>query len=259
MKKILFAFSLFILTSLCYCQEKIPEKYIVQVTYTGGGTEKIEVKNDRHLNVPAPIVKDGSIFYDEEFLLLDVKKIKILNTVYGKNASTPKKSKYVVTKARYWNDRLHRFVDVNIISDPKAEQAQRESEAEQRKTAIFSRSEENQENDSPKSVEIINETEKSTVEKDTIVVSSEQIVCESDGKGNFKKIENSGLKLVGNKVNTKEFNAEFDRTNIVNNTNEYSQLLVLIPKKGMYVIEKRLNKEKQIVVCLVVPITIDTE
>ena len=257
MKKALFTLSFFLLASLSYCQEKIVEKYIVQITYTGGGTEKIEVKNDRHLKVPAPIVKDGSLFYDEEFLLLDVKKIKILNTIYGKNLSTPKKPKYVVTKARYWNERLHQFVTLNVISDPEAEKAQRESEAEQRKTAIFSRSDENQTEEISKPVEEIKS--EMQIDKDTVVVSTKQIVFEYDGNGNFKIIENSGIRLVGDVINSKDYNPEFNKIEIDKKSDEYLELSQLIEKKGMYLIEKRMNQQNQIVLCKIAAIHIETD
>jgi hypothetical protein len=257
MKKILSTLFLLLLNSFCYCQEKIPEKYIIQVTYTGGNTDKIEVDNYRHLKVPAPIVKDGSLFYDEEFLLLDVKKIKILNTVYDKSISKPKKSKYVVTKARYWNERLHKFVTLNVISDPEAEKVQRESEAEQRKTAIFSRSSETQIEEILKPVEEIkSETQ---IDKDTVVVSTKQIVFEYDGNGNFKKIENSGIKLVGDIINSKDYNPEFNKIDMDKKSDEYLELSQLIEKKGMYLIEKRMNKQNQIVLRKIAPIHIETD
>lgn len=247
MKKTLFTLSLFLLTSICYCQEKIAEKYLVQVTYTGGGTENIEIKNDRHLKVAEPIVKDGSIYYDEEYLLLDVKKIKILNTVYSKNTSTSEKPFYKIDKGYYWDSKRQEYVKLNIISFPEQEKYQREGEERQKKTAIFSRSEE-ENNTLEKAEKHINPEEKK-VEKDTVVVSTSQIVLEYDGNGKFNKIENSGLKIVGDKINSTDFNPEFDRIEVDKNSDQYLELYQLIKKKGNYVIEKQMNKLNQIVLC----------
>ena len=252
MKKTLFTLSFFLLASLSYCQEKIVEKYIVQVTYIGGGTEKIEVKNDRHLKVPAPIVKDGSIFYDEEYLLLNVKNIKILNTVYEKSISKPKKSKYVVTKARYWNERLHQFVTLNVISDPEAEKAQRETEAEQRKTALFHRSDEVETSKSD-----LKQNEQPKVEKDTIIAYTEQIVCEVKGK-NIRNIKNSTLRLEGNIIKYRSYEdllqENFIKENIEEKSDEYLLLSQLSLNNGIYIIEKKLNKNNQIVSIKKVPV-----
>jgi hypothetical protein len=250
MKKTLFTLSFFLLTSLSYCQEKIVEKYIVQVTYTGGGTEKIEVKNERHLNVPEPIVKDGSLFYDEEFLLLDVKKIKILNTIYSKNVSTPK-SKYAIRKVKYWSDKYHRYINLNIISDPEAEKVQ--SELNNKRSTIFD------------SETVIDNSkikpEKPTNDKDTIVVSTEQIVSEIAENGNIRKIKNSTLRLEGNDIKFRSdedlLQENFIKEDIEKGSEEYLQLSALSLKKGIYIIEKNLNKENQIVLVKIVLVKLD--
>ena len=252
MKKLFQLLLLFFVTSACFCQEKIVEKYTVQVTYVGGGTEKIEVKNNRCLKVPAPVVKEGSIFYDEEYLLNDVKSIKILETVYGKHEPAPK-NKYAVRKVTYWSYKYQRYVNLNIIYDPEAERIQRE--AERNGKSIFAPSTEIQIDDEKnKSNDTINQPEKRSVDMDTVVVSTRQIVTEFDGKENFKRIENSGIKLVGNMINMNEINLEFDRIDIGKKTDEYLELSQIISKKGIYLIEKQLNKDNQAVLYRILPI-----
>jgi len=256
MKKTLFTLSLFLLTSICYCQEKIAEKYIVQVTYTGGGTENIEIKNDRHLKVADPIVKDGSIYYDEEYLLLDVKKIKILKVDYAKNVSTSEKPFYKIEKGYYWDKKRQTYVKLNVISFPEQEKYQREGEERQKKTAIFSRSSENSNGEKPKEVA---KSEEVIVEKDTVVTSTKQIVFEYDGNGNFKKFEKSGLRILGDKIDSRNFNPEFDRIDIDKASDEYLLLSQIIEKKGEYIVEKLMNKENQIVLCKILPIHFDND
>ena len=89
---------------------------------------------------------------------------------------------------------------------------------------------------------------------DTVVVSTRQIVTEFDGKENFKRIENSGIKLVGNMINMNEINLEFDRIDIGKKTDEYLELSQIISKKGIYLIEKQLNKDNQAVLYRILPI-----
>lgn len=263
MKKILFKLPLFLLISICSAQEKIPEKYIVQVTYISGNTEVIPVKNfDMKANVPAPIVKDGSIFYDEEYLLLDVKKIKILNIIYAKNASTSK-SKYQIDTYYYWSYKYGKYMKLNVITDPEGEKAQREVEAKARaktkdRGILFERSDESQENDNNKSVDVIKEAEKSTVEKDTVIVSTEQLVCEVEGNGNISKIKNSTLRLEGNNVKYR-FDEDLLQENFVKEdldkqSEDYIILSQISLRKGIYIIEKKLNKGNEIISIKNVPV-----
>lgn len=259
MKKLLSTLSLFLFTSLCYCQEKVPEKYIVQVTYVSGNTEVIPVKNyDMKANIPAPIVKDGSVFYDDEYLLLNVKKIKILNTIYAKNVSTSIKSKYKIETYYYWSYKYGKYVKLNVISDPEAEKAQRELEAKHWGT-IFGNSNQPQEND--KSLDLIKETEKSTVEKDTVIVSTEQIVCEVEGNGNIRKIKNSTLRLEGNTVKYRSdedlLQENFVKEDLDKQSEEYIILSQISLHNGIYIIEKNLNIENQIVSIKKVPIRLE--
>ena len=257
MKKLLPLLLLFLASTYCFSQEKIPEKYIVQVTYISGNTEVIPIKNEEiKSNIPKPIVEDGSIFYDGEYLLLNVKSIKILNTIYDKSIS--KKPKYAVRKVKYWSYKYDRYITLNIIYDPEAERIQRE--AERNSESIFAPSSNTQiENKPAKFKDTISQPEISSVDRDTIVVSTKQVVYEFDGKGDFKRVENSGIKLVENMINRNQINLEFDRIDIDKNSQEYLELSALIPKKGLYLFEKNMNKEDAIVSCRIVQINITTD
>lgn len=129
MRKIITLLIALLITSICIGQTVDHYKIVV---YYSHGTDTINVNNTRLNTIPAPIVKDGSIFYDEEYLLTDVDHIKIFKTYYSKLSSRPKKSKYAIKQYTYWNYKYGRYVTVNVIYDPRAEEIQRRANSGQR-------------------------------------------------------------------------------------------------------------------------------
>ena len=248
-------------TSLCVSQIKIPKKYTVEVTYISGNREIIPIKNyDGKANIPKPIAHKGSILYDGEHLLLNVKSIKILKTEYFSVSKNSSIGNYQVTRVNYYDPRLGKNRIINVITDPVAERNQREVEAEARKHSIFSRSadEENKieiptSPSKPIVKDTINKSENALIAKDTIVISRRQGVYESDGNGNFNRIENSGFLLVGNLINT-QTDGNFERKKIGKDSQEYIKLSKLNIRKGMFIIEERLNKDNVVILYRILPV-----
>lgn len=173
---------------------------------------------------------------------------KILKETY--NPKTDLK----ITKVKYYNPYLGRFVIVNIISSPKLELSQREIES--KSVSLLKKSDENNKanekinkNDTLQKIEVeVKQPQKEIVSnKDTIVYSSKQFVYEYDENRNLKRIENSGLKLVGNVIKNESDEELFIRKDIDKNSQEYLELSQLNLKKGIYILEKNLNKENELV------------
>lgn len=262
MKRLFFAL-LFFITAVGLGQEKLPTKYIVQVTYDSGIKEVIPVKNSRkEIGIPQPIVDKGSIFYDGEYLLLNVKSIKILKTEYTSIVKKQETSDYRITRVDYYDPLSGKNKFVNVITDPAAERAQREVEVEARKHPIFARATD-EEIETAKRNEVVKSNKYDPVSvqdlaKDSNVISRRQGVYESDGNGNFNRIENSGLVLIGNRVEN-QTDGNFKKKSIPKDSPEHEELLTLNLKKGIFIIEKSYNSENVVIGRRILPVNISTE
>ena len=235
-------FLLLLTSNFGNCQVKIPKEYSVQVTYLSGNTEIIPIRNsDKKADVPKPIALQGSIYYDGEYLLLNVKGIKILKTSYFPDSKT---SSVRIDKMKYYDPKLGRERIINVISDPQWEASQRKTESEAK--SIFAPSDEKIKEIKKSKSDTVNKQPDSRASRDSVVKSRLQNVYESDGNGNFKIILNSGLKLVGNRV-VNQTDGEWTAKNIDSNSNEYFELSKLNLKKGNYIIEKSLNRENSVI------------
>jgi|GEM_PF-5717329 len=243
MMKSILILLLLLTSTITLCQVKIPREYTVQVIYLSGNSEIIPIRNsEKKANVPVPVVAEGSIFYDGEYLLLDVKSIKILKTTYF--PETRVENDIEIRKVKYFDPSIGREITLNAISNPKWEAAQRKLESEA--TSIFAPSDETLKEFEKSNNDTVKKQPDSRVMRDTVVISRLQNVYESDGNGNFKIILNSGLKLIGNRV-INQTDGEWTTKNIDFNSSEYVELSKLNLKKGNYIIEKFLNKDKVVV------------
>jgi hypothetical protein len=230
-------------SSICFAQEsKIPEKYSIEVTYISGAKDLISLKNDEAKpNIPKPIVKDKSVFYNGEYVLDKVKSIKILNTSYYQNNKTDSEIK--ITKLTYYDPWVGKERKINVISNPSWEASQRQAEAETRKTSIFGSDNLSTEDSQ---AQIPTDTLRKDMKpiKEVEVYSRTQGVYESDGNGNFQRLENTGLKLNGNYVE-KKINSNFKIKKVTNSENvELSKLNL---KKGVYIIERELDVNNKVI------------
>lgn len=253
--KSVFTFILLLTSYLSVSQVKIPKEYTVQVTYKSGTTEVIPVRNtDKKIDIPKPIVAEGSIFYDGEYLLLNVKSIKILKTSYFPDSKTS--SDVRVDKVKIYDQRLGKEKTVNVIHDPTWEASQRKAESEAK--SIFAPSDEKLNQVVKNEKDTLKKQPDSRVIRDTIVKSKVQNVYEADGNGNFKIILNSGLKLVGNRV-INQTDGEWMARNIDANSKEYAELSKLKLKKGCYIIEKELNQDNIVLAYRVIPVKFNVD
>lgn len=181
---------------------------------------------------------------------------KILKQTYNS------KNDYLITKIKYYNPFLGRDVIINVITSPKAEYALREKydnyKSNSGKSSDNTENLNNENTSRNNDIEIKKTKEDFTTNKDTIVKSSKQYVYEFDENNNFQKIENSGIKLVGNRVNS-QFSGELIKNDIDKKSEEYFELLLLDLKKGIYIIEKNLNKENEIISFRIVPVKIQIQ
>jgi|SRR6218665_527322 len=264
MKRLFFAL-LFFTTAIGLGQEKLPTKYIVQVTYDSGIKEVIPVKNSRkEIGIAQPIVDKGSIFYDGEYMLLNVKSIKILKTEYTSIKKKKETSDYLITRVNYYDPLSGKNRIINVITDPAAERAQREVEVEAKKHPIFARStdssieSEKLKELSPKKYDPVSTQGNASLGKDSNIISRRQGVYESDGNGNFNRIENSGLVLIGNRVEN-QTDGNFKKKSIPKDSPEHEELLTLNLKKGIFIIEKSYNSENVVIGRRILPVNISSE
>ncbi|WP_298136056.1 hypothetical protein [Flavobacterium sp.] len=242
-KTIYLCFSLFLLFANCQeIKAQIVKEYKIEVFYKYG-VDTITIENYRKLpNIPEPKVSQESVFYDGEYLLEGVKKIKILNKVFLKESKKTNKIVNVVNYKIPNSDKYFQVIYYPSWQDTKGSGRGLFNDKAENDTLQKKKIEEKQ----PQNEIISN--------KDTIVYSSKQFVYEYDENRNLKRIENSGLKLVGDAIENESDEELFIRKDIDKNSQEYLELSQLNLKKGIYILEKNLNKENELVYFRIVAI-----
>lgn len=130
MKKLLSAI-LLLFTIACISQTKIPKTYTIAVHGRYDDTIKL-TNEDGAANIPAPKLVDGSVCYNGECVLNDIKSIKIIKiTYYEQQKQLPK---YKITRVRVFNPWTGRYHWVNVITQPQLEQEQRQLEQREKDT-----------------------------------------------------------------------------------------------------------------------------
>ena len=219
-------------------QERVIKEYQIEVHYKNK-VDSIIISNKKRLpNIPIPKVVEGKIFYDGKYYLSDVEDMriysaKILNVVYYRNPYTNKIFKVYYYPSWQDNDRKKTLND--WITEPSTNKANvNQVKADEQKTETFN------------------------VNQDTVVTSTKQFVYEFDDKGKIGKIKNSGLKLVDNRINN-QTSGDFTSEEIDMKSEEYQELSVLSLKQGIYLIEKKYNKNNYIISFKIVKIKIQDQ
>lgn len=246
MRKILI---LLLLSLSCFSQE-IPTKYLLQVTYTSGATEVLTVKNERGLsNIPKPIVKDDSVFYDGEYLLLNVKKIDILKTIFEDAKKLPETA---ISKVNYYNPQTGKEEKINVIHSPAWEASQQQVESERK--SIFAVDAVKQETDGKSA-----DANSHVPPKDnTEIVSVRRATYQVDDDGKFWKIRNLNIAKNGDNFNA-GFDGELERDFVKADDSEYSALVRLNLSAGYYVMIEETYNDYQLPKLKIIKINFNTD
>ncbi len=215
---------------------QVVKEYKVVVKYAHG-VDSTSIENYRKTpNIPAPVVKDGSIFYDGEFLLEGVKGLEIYDTVYF---DKPQNEKKILNVVKYKNPIADK--EVTIVYYPVWQDVE--------KGGFLNQNANENDIDSLKvetdSLEMDNKQGDLSSLEDKEITKIIQGVYEVHGK-TLNKFENTGIKLVKNKVNS-DFNEDFDIIPVDENSFDYVEIMSFNVSNGTFIIERSYNKSGKLV------------
>lgn len=102
---------------------QIPKTYYI--TVHGKYDDTIQINNiEAKPNLPEPKLIDGSVCYDGECLLTDVKSMKISQITYYPNKSKSDLPKYKITRVHVYNRFTGEWRWINVITQPRLQAEQ---------------------------------------------------------------------------------------------------------------------------------------
>lgn len=133
MKKILILIGLLLLSMICLGQTKIAKTYFI-TTRGERFDDTIQLNNDSGQDLPAPKLIDGSIFYNGEYVLNNVKSIRITKIIYYKQSNYK-----IISLGTRYNPYTGKWVKVSYLSDPEREKQEYEKYLNRKKDCLLCR------------------------------------------------------------------------------------------------------------------------